>query len=382
MTLPASGHRPKVALITGITGQDGSYLAEFLLEKGYEVHGIKRRSSLFNTQRVDHIYEDPHIENARFKLHYGDLSDTSNLIRIVQETQPDEIYNLGAQSHVAVSFESPEYTADVDAMGTLRLLEALRILGLEKKTRFYQASTSELYGLVQETPQKETTPFYPRSPYAVAKMYAYWITVNYREAYGIYACNGILFNHESPRRGETFVTRKITRGLANIAQGLESCLYMGNLNALRDWGHAKDYVRMQWMMLQQDKPEDFVIATGVQFSVRQFIEWSANELGIGLRFEGDGVEEKAIVQSINGDNAPGLKVGDIIVQIDPRYFRPTEVETLLGDPTKAKEKLGWVPEISVQQMCAEMVREDLEQATKTALLKRHGYKISISSEQG
>jgi len=382
MTLPASGHRPKVALITGITGQDGSYLAEFLLEKGYEVHGIKRRSSLFNTQRVDHIYEDPHIENARFKLHYGDLSDTSNLIRIVQETQPDEIYNLGAQSHVAVSFESPEYTADVDAMGTLRLLEALRILGLEKKTRFYQASTSELYGLVQETPQKETTPFYPRSPYAVAKMYAYWITVNYREAYGIYACNGILFNHESPRRGETFVTRKITRGLANIAQGLESCLYMGNLNALRDWGHAKDYVRMQWMMLQQDKPEDFVIATGVQFSVRQFIEWSANELGIGLRFEGDGVDEKAIVQSITGDNAPGLKVGDVIVQIDPRYFRPTEVETLLGDPTKAKEKLGWVPEISVQQMCAEMVREDLEQATKTALLKRHGYKISISSEQG
>jgi len=382
MTLPASGHRPKVALITGITGQDGSYLAEFLLEKGYEVHGIKRRSSLFNTQRVDHIYEDPHIENARFKLHYGDLSDTSNLIRIVQETQPDEIYNLGAQSHVAVSFESPEYTADVDAMGTLRLLEALRILGLEKKTRFYQASTSELYGLVQETPQKETTPFYPRSPYAVAKMYAYWITVNYREAYGIYACNGILFNHESPRRGETFVTRKITRGLANIAQGLESCLYMGNLNALRDWGHAKDYVRMQWMMLQQDKPEDFVIATGVQFSVRQFIEWSANELGIGLRFEGDGVDEKAIVQSITGDNAPGLKVGDVIVQIDPRYFRPTEVETLLGDPTQAKEKLGWVPEISVQQMCAEMVREDLEQATKTALLKRHGYKISISSEQG
>jgi len=382
MTLPASGHRPKVALITGITGQDGSYLAEFLLEKGYEVHGIKRRSSLFNTQRVDHIYEDPHIENARFKLHYGDLSDTSNLIRIVQETQPDEIYNLGAQSHVAVSFESPEYTADVDAMGTLRLLEALRILGLEKKTRFYQASTSELYGLVQETPQKETTPFYPRSPYAVAKMYAYWITVNYREAYGIYACNGILFNHESPRRGETFVTRKITRGLANIAQGLESCLYMGNLNALRDWGHAKDYVRMQWMMLQQDKPEDFVIATGVQFSVRQFIEWSANELGIGLRFEGDGVDEKAIVQSITGDNAPGLKVGDVVVQIDPRYFRPTEVETLLGDPTKAKEKLGWVPEISVQQMCAEMVREDLEQATKTALLKRHGYKISISSEQG
>ena len=380
MTSSASNAQPKVALITGITGQDGSYLAEFLLEKGYVVHGIKRRSSLFNTQRVDHIYEDPQVENARFKLHYGDLSDTSNLIRIVQETQPDEIYNLGAQSHVAVSFESPEYTADVDAMGTLRLLEAIRILGLEKKTRFYQASTSELYGLVQETPQKETTPFYPRSPYAVAKMYAYWITVNYREAYGMYACNGILFNHESPRRGETFVTRKITRGLANIAQGLDTCLYMGNIDALRDWGHAKDYVRMQWMMLQQNQPEDFVIATGVQFSVRQFIQWSAQELGIGLRFEGKGVEEKATVTSIQGDMAPGLKVGDVVVQIDPRYFRPTEVETLLGDPSKAREKLGWVPEITVQEMCAEMVREDLEQATKAALLKKHGYKISISAE--
>ena len=380
MTSSASNAKPKVALITGITGQDGSYLAEFLLEKGYLVHGIKRRSSLFNTQRVDHIYEDPQIENARFKLHYGDLSDTSNLIRIVQETQPDEIYNLGAQSHVAVSFESPEYTADVDAMGTLRLLEAIRILGLEKKTRFYQASTSELYGLVQETPQKETTPFYPRSPYAVAKMYAYWITVNYREAYGMYACNGILFNHESPRRGETFVTRKITRGLANIAQGLDTCLYMGNIDALRDWGHAKDYVRMQWMMLQQNQPDDFVIATGVQFSVRQFIQWSAQELGIGLRFEGKGVEEKATVTSIQGDMAPGLKVGDVVVQIDPRYFRPTEVETLLGDPSKAKQKLGWVPEITVQEMCAEMVREDLEQATKAALLKKHGYKISISAE--
>jgi GDPmannose 4,6-dehydratase len=380
MTSSASNAQPKVALITGITGQDGSYLAEFLLEKGYVVHGIKRRSSLFNTQRVDHIYEDPQVENARFKLHYGDLSDTSNLIRIVQETQPDEIYNLGAQSHVAVSFESPEYTADVDAMGTLRLLEAIRILGLEKKTRFYQASTSELYGLVQETPQKETTPFYPRSPYAVAKMYAYWITVNYREAYGMYACNGILFNHESPRRGETFVTRKITRGLANIAQGLDTCLYMGNIDALRDWGHAKDYVRMQWMMLQQNQPEDFVIATGVQFSVRQFIQWSAQELGIGLRFEGKGVEEKATVTSIQGGNAPGLKVGDVIVQIDPRYFRPTEVETLLGDPSKAKQKLGWTPEITVQEMCAEMVREDLEQATKAALLKKHGYKISISAE--
>ena len=380
MTSSNQSCKLKVALITGITGQDGSYLAEFLLEKGYEVHGIKRRSSMFNTQRVDHIYEDPHIENSRFKLHYGDLSDTSNLIRIVQETQPDEIYNLGAQSHVAVSFESPEYTADVDAMGTLRLLEAIRILGLEKKTRFYQASTSELYGLVQETPQKETTPFYPRSPYAVAKMYAYWITVNYREAYGIYACNGILFNHESPRRGETFVTRKITRGLANIAQGLETCLYMGNIDALRDWGHAKDYVRMQWMMLQQNQPEDFVIATGVQFTVRQFIQWSAQELGISLRFEGKGVEEKAIVTGIQGDMAPGVKVGDVIVQIDPRYFRPTEVETLLGDPSKAKEKLGWVPEITVQEMCAEMVREDWQQATRAALLKKHGYKISISAE--
>ena len=372
--------QPKVALITGITGQDGSYLAEFLLEKGYIVHGIKRRASLFNTQRVDHIYQDPHIKDAHFKLHYGDLSDTSNLVRIVQETQPDEIYNLGAQSHVAVSFESPEYTADVDAIGTLRILEAIRILGLEKKTRFYQASTSELYGLVQETPQKETTPFYPRSPYAVAKMYAYWITVNYREAYGIYACNGILFNHESPRRGETFVTRKITRGLANIAQGLESCLYMGNLDALRDWGHAKDYVRMQWLMLQQDAPEDFVIATGVQYSVRQFIQWSAEELGITLRFEGEGVDERAIVASITGDNAPALNVGDVIVSIDPRYFRPTEVETLLGDPTKAKEKLGWVPEITVQEMCREMVAADLAQARQHALLKQHGYAVNVSVE--
>lgn len=370
----------KVALITGVTGQDGSYLAEFLLEKGYIVHGIKRRASSFNTQRVDHIYQDPHIENAHFKLHYGDLSDSSNLVRIVQETQPDEIYNLGAQSHVAVSFESPEYTADVDALGTLRILEAIRILGLEKKTRFYQASTSELYGLVQETPQKETTPFYPRSPYAVAKMYAYWITVNYREAYGIYACNGILFNHESPRRGETFVTRKITRGLANIAQGLEKCLYMGNLDALRDWGHAKDYVRMQWMMLQQDKPEDFVIATGVQFSVRQFIQWSADELGISLSFEGEGVDERALVAAITGDNAPALNVGDVIVRIDPRYFRPTEVETLLGDPSKAKNKLGWVPEITVQEMCREMVAADIADARKDALLKQHGYKIAVSLE--
>lgn len=372
--------QPKVALITGITGQDGSYLAEFLLQKGYIVHGIKRRASLFNTQRVDHIYQDPHIKDAHFKLHYGDLSDTSNLVRIVQETQPDEIYNLGAQSHVAVSFESPEYTADVDAIGTLRILEAIRILGLEKKTRFYQASTSELYGLVQEIPQKETTPFYPRSPYAVAKMYAYWITVNYREAYGIYACNGILFNHESPRRGETFVTRKITRGLANIAQGLEDCLYMGNLDALRDWGHAKDYVRMQWLMLQQDAPEDFVIATGVQYSVRQFIQWSAEELGITLRFEGEGVDERAIVASITGDNVPALNVGDVIVSIDPRYFRPTEVETLLGDPAKAKEKLGWVPEITVQEMCREMVAADLAQARQHALLKQHGYAVSVSVE--
>ena len=375
-----ANNRPKVALITGVTGQDGSYLAELLLEKGYVVHGIKRRASSFNTQRVDHIYQDLHAENSRFKLHYGDLSDTSNLIRIIQETQPNEIYNLGAQSHVAVSFESPEYTADVDGLGTLRLLEAIRILGLEKKTRFYQASTSELYGLVQETPQKETTPFYPRSPYAAAKLYAYWITVNYREAYGMYACNGILFNHESPRRGETFVTRKITRGLANIAQGLEQCLFMGNLDALRDWGHAKDYVRMQWMMLQQEKPDDFVIATGVQFSVRQFIEWSAQELGLRLRFEGQGVNESAVVAAIEGDKAPALKVGDVLVKIDPRYFRPTEVETLLGDPSKAKKLLGWTPEITVQEMCKEMVVEDLAQARKSALLKKHGYAVPISSE--
>lgn len=370
----------KAALITGITGQDGSYLAEFLLEKGYVVHGIKRRASSFNTQRIDHIYQDPHIENANFKLHYGDLTDTSNLVRIIQETQPDEIYNLGAQSHVAVSFESPEYTADVDAIGTLRILEAIRILGLENKTRFYQASTSELYGLVQETPQKETTPFYPRSPYAVAKMYAYWITVNYREAYGIYACNGILFNHESPRRGETFVTRKITRGLANIAQGLEKCLYMGNIDALRDWGHAKDYVRMQWMMLQQDQPEDFVIATGVQYTVRQFIEWSAAELGLTLRFDGEGVNEKAIVGKIEGAESPALKVGDVVMRIDPRYFRPTEVETLLGDPTKAKEKLGWVPEITVQEMCKEMVAEDLTDAKQHALLRANGFNVNMSTE--
>ena len=370
----------KVALISGITGQDGSYLAEFLLEKGYIVHGIKRRASLFNTQRIDHIYQDPHIEHGNLKLHYGDLSDTSNLIRIVQETQPDEIYNLGAQSHVAVSFESPEYTADIDGIGTLRLLEAVRILGLERRTRFYQASTSELYGFVQEIPQKETTPFYPRSPYAVAKMYAYWIVVNYREAYGMYACNGILFNHESPRRGETFVTRKITRGLANIAQGLEHCLYMGNLDALRDWGHAKDYVRMQWMMLQQDKAEDFVIATGVQYSVRQFIQWSAEELGITLKFSGEGVNETATVVAIQGDKAPGVKVGNVVVKIDRRYFRPTEVETLLGDPSKAKAKLGWQPEITVKQMCEEMVAADLVEAKKHAILKKHGYLVSMSAE--
>jgi GDP-mannose 4,6-dehydratase len=370
----------KVALITGITGQDGSYLAEFLLEKGYQVHGIKRRASLFNTQRVDHIYEDPHIENQNFILHYGDLTDSSNLTRIIQQVKPDEIYNLGAQSHVAVSFESPEYTADVDAMGTLRILESIRLLGLEKKTRFYQASTSELYGLVQEVPQKETTPFYPRSPYAVAKLYSYWITVNYRESYGMYACNGILFNHESPRRGETFVTRKITRGLANIAQGLESCLYMGNIDALRDWGHAKDYVRMQWMMLQQDEAEDFVIATGVQHSVRQFIEWSAAELGITLRFEGRGVDEIAIVAAISGEDAPAVQVGDVIVRIDPRYFRPAEVETLLGDPSKAKQVLGWEPKITAQEMCAEMVSEDLKTAKRHALLKMHGYDLPMSVE--
>jgi len=370
----------KVALITGVTGQDGSYLAEFLLEKGYEVHGIKRRASSFNTQRIDHIFQDPHEKNSRFKLHYGDLTDSSNLTRLIQEVQPDEVYNLGAQSHVAVSFESPEYTADVDGMGTLRLLEAIRLLGLDKKTKFYQASTSELFGEVQETPQKETTPFYPRSPYAVAKMYAYWIVVNYRESYGMYACNGILFNHESPRRGETFVTRKITRGLANIGQGLEKCLFMGNMDALRDWGHAKDYVRMQWMMLQQDEPDDFVIATGVQYSVRQFIEWSASELGVTVKFEGKGLEEKGTVVAIEGDKVPALQVGDVVVQIDPRYFRPAEVETLLGDPSKAKKELGWTPEITVQEMCAEMVSEDLKVAQRHALLKEHGHDVPVSVE--
>ena len=371
----------KKALITGITGQDGSYLAELLLEKGYEVHGIKRRASSFNTQRVDHIYQDPHVENARFKLHYGDLTDSSNLTRILQEVQPDEVYNLGAQSHVAVSFEAPEYTADVDAMGTLRLLESIRFLGLEKHTRFYQASTSELYGLVQETPQKETTPFYPRNPSGVAKLYAYWITVNYREAYGMYACNGILFNHESERRGETFVTRKITRGMANIAQGLEACLFMGNMDALRDWGHAKDYVRMQWMMLQQDKPQDFVIATGVQHSVRHFVQSTAKELGITLVFEGQGVDEVGIVAAIEGADAPALKVGQVVVRVDARYFRPAEVETLLGDPSKAKKELGWVPEITLDQMIKEMVANDLSNAKQHALLKQHGFDVSVGVER-
>lgn len=363
----------KVALITGITGQDGSYLAEFLLEKGYEVHGIKRRSSSLNTQRIDHIYRDPHASDGGPILHYGDLTDSSNLVRVLEHVQPDEVYNLGAQSHVAVSFEAPEYTADVDALGTLRLLEGIRLLGMAEKTRFYQASTSELYGLVQETPQRETTPFYPRSPYAVAKLYAYWITVNYREAYGIYACNGILFNHESPRRGETFVTRKITRGLANIAQGLEPCLYMGNIDSLRDWGHAKDFVRMQWMMLQQESPEDFVIATGKQYSVRDFITWAAQDLGIVLRFEGRDEDEQGIVEQVTGDCAPAIAPGDVIVRIDRRYFRPAEVETLLGDPTKAKSKLGWEPHITAREMCAEMVASDLGIARRHALLREHGY---------
>ena len=368
----------KVALITGITGQDGSYLAEFLLDKGYEVHGIKRRASSFNTQRIDHIYEDPHVDNSRLKLHHGDLTDSSNLTRILSDIQPDEIYNLGAQSHVSVSFETPLYTANVDAIGTLRLLEAIRFVGLEKKTRFYQASSSELFGLVQETPQDENTPFHPRSPYGIAKLYAFWITVNYREAYGMYACNGILFNHESPRRGETFVTRKITRGLSNIAQGLEACLYMGNINALRDWGHAKDYVRMQWMMLQQETADDFVIATGVQYSVRQFIEWSAAELGIAIVFEGAGLNEVGIVGAIQGDAAPSLSIGDVIVRIDPRYFRPAEVDALLGDSSKAKAKLGWTPTITVQELCAEMVAHDLQNAKRERLLREHGLDLPIS----
>jgi GDPmannose 4,6-dehydratase len=368
----------KSALITGVTGQDGSYLAELLLEKGYEVHGIKRRSSSLNTDRIDHLYQDPHEANARFHLHYGDLTDGSNLTRIIQDVQPDEIYNLGAQSHVAVSFETPEYTADVDGLGTLRLLEAVRLLKMTDRVRFYQASTSELYGLVQEIPQKETTPFHPRSPYAVAKLFAYWTTINYREAYGMYACNGILFNHESPRRGETFVTRKITRGLAGVAQGLQPALHMGNINSLRDWGHAKDYVRLQWMMLQQDFPEDFVIATGVQYSVRQFIEWSAKELGITLRFEGKDVDEVGIVESVEGDRAPAVTPGDVIVRIDPRYFRPAEVDTLLGDSTKAQRQLGWAPEIGVREMCADMVAADLEDARRIAFLRSNGYPTSVA----
>ena len=363
----------KKAFITGITGQDGSYLAELLLEKGYEVHGIKRRASSLNTQRIDHIFEDPHLDNIHLKLHYGDLTDSSNLTRIIRDIEPDEVYNLGAQSHVAVSFEAPEYTADVDAMGSLRILEAIRFLGLENKTRFYQASTSELYGLVKETPQTENTPFHPRSPYAVAKMYAYWIAVNYRESYGMYACNGILFNHESPRRGETFVTRKITRGLTRIALGLETCLYMGNIDALRDWGHAKDYVRMQWMMLQQEKPDDFVIATGIQYSVRNFITWVASDLGIEIEFSGKGIDEIATVLKVNNEIAPSINVGDVIMKIDPRYFRPAEVETLLGDPSKAKEKLGWVPEITVQEMCSEMVAYDLAEAKKLHFLNKNGF---------
>ncbi len=370
----------KRALITGITGQDGSYLAEFLLEKGYEVHGIKRRSSLFNTQRVDHIYQDPHVKNSRFKLHYGDLTDTSNITRVIRDIKPDEVYNLGAQSHVAVSFESPEYTADVDALGTLRLLESIRLLGLENKTKFYQASSSELYGLVQETPQRETTPFYPRSPYAVSKLYSYWICVNYREAYRMHACNGILFNHESPRRGETFVTRKITRGLTNIALGLETCLHLGNIDAMRDWGHAKDYVRMQWLMLQQEEARDYVIATGKQYSVREFVTWSANALGIDIEFKGSGVEEVGIATGIAGDLAPCITVGQVIVRIDPRYFRPAEVEALIGDASKAKKELGWEPEITAQEMCKEMVEEDLKAARRLALLKEHDLELPVSLE--
>jgi len=370
----------KKALITGITGQDGSYLAELLLKKGYQVHGVKRRASSFNTQRIDHIYQDPHTDNKNLILHYGDLTDSSNLTRLIKEIEPDEIYNLGAQSHVAVSFDLVEYTADVDAVGTLRLLESIRLLGLEKKVKFYQASTSELYGKVQEVPQSETTPFYPMSPYAVAKLYAYWIVVNYRDSYGLYACNGILFNHESPRRGETFVTRKITMGISNISQGVEKCLYMGNLNALRDWGHAKDYVEMQWLMLQQDSPEDFVIATGLQYSVREFIDWSACELGIKLRFEGDGINEIGVVDSVDDSISPGVKKGDIIVKIDPRYFRPSEVDSLLGDPTKANKKLGWKPTITAQEMCKEMVSGDLKIVKRHILLKSKGLDIPMSSE--
>ena len=378
----------KVALITGVTGQDGAYLAEFLLDKGYEVHGIKRRASSFNTERIDHLYQDPHESGRRFILHYGDLTDSTNLIRIVQQVQPDEIYNLAAQSHVGVSFETPEYTANADGIGTLRILEAIRILGLEKKTRFYQASTSELFGKVQEIPQRETTPFYPRSPYAAAKIYAYWITVNYREAYGMYACNGILFNHESPLRGETFVTRKITRAVARIKSGLQDCLYLGNMDSLRDWGHARDYVEMQWLMLQQDQPDDFVIATGIQYSVREFVEAAAGELGIAIEWKGEGVEEVGVVASIDSgsqlaDGVPeknAVKPGQVIVRVDPRYFRPTEVETLLGDPTKAREKLGWTPRTSFIELVQEMVREDFKLAQRDALVNRHGYRAMAFHE--
>ncbi len=370
----------KRALITGVTGQDGSYLAELLIEKGYEVHGIKRRASSLNTERVDHLYQDPHLGHRNFILHHGDLTDSSNLTRILQEVQPEEVYNLGAQSHVAVSFESPEYTADVDGLGTLRLLEAIRLLGLSKKTRFYQASTSELYGLVQEVPQRESTPFYPRSPYGVAKLYAYWITVNYRESYGMFACNGILFNHESPRRGETFVTRKITRGLSNIAQGVEPCLFIGNLNAMRDWGHAKDYVRMQWMMLQQEKPNDYVIATGRQESVRGFVEKAAARLGITLTWRGEGLDEEGVIAELSGRDTPAVSVGQTIVKVDPRYFRPAEVETLLGDASKARRELGWVAEITLDEMVDEMVAHDLESAKRHALLVKHGYRVSAAKE--
>ena len=365
----------KVALITGVTGQDGSYLADFLLHKGYKVHGIKRRASSLNTQRIDHIYQDPHAQDKNFTLHYGDLTDSSSLTRIINQIRPDEIYNLAAQSHVAVSFEAPEYTAEVDALGTLRMLEAIRFLGLEKKVRFYQASTSELYGLVQQTPQTETTPFYPRSPYAVAKLYAYWITVNYREAYGIYACNGILFNHESPRRGETFVTRKITRAMANISQGVEQCLYLGNMDSLRDWGHAKDYIEMQWLMLQQEVAEDFVIATGRQVSVREFVTWSAKHAGIEIEFEGEGINEVGRVVSVQNPCDATLKEGNIIVRVDERYFRPTEVDTLLGDATKAREKLGWTPGTTVEEMCQEMVLEDIVIAKRSTLLQSHGMSL-------
>ncbi len=371
----------KTALITGITGQDGSYLAEFLLQKGYEVHGIKRRASLFNTERIDHIYQDPHETHQNFELHYGDLTDSSNLTRIIQETQPDEVYNLAAQSHVAVSFESPEYTADVDALGTLRILEAIRILNLQSHTRFYQASTSELYGQVIETPQTEKTPFYPRSPYAVAKLYAYWIAVNYREAYGLYACNGILFNHESPRRGETFVTRKITRAMANISQGIEQCLYLGNLDSKRDWGHARDYVEMQWLMLQQDTPRDYVIATGKQISVREFASMAAECAGIELTFEGSGVEEIAIVSNVNVSKCPGIKQGDVIIRVDPRYFRPTEVETLLGDASQAHQDLGWSPSTTVEALCEEMMDNDLELARQHALLSEHGFDVPVATDR-